>query len=173
MPVARRCLQSGAQPVSEAAGGFSSRRRADRVDFTDPPLLLGHEACARRIFAERFEAVEPRARRTSGSTTWFTVSLLRSEGGSLSRRLNVVLSNDTLLRMVRRRRPRSVPPPSIVGIDDWAWCRNHRDGTLVCDLERRATIALLCDREPPLPRPGWRSIRKSASSLGIVEAAAL
>ena len=36
----------------------------------------------------------------------------------------------------------------IVGIDDWAWRRNHRYGTLICDLERRATIALLPDREP-------------------------
>jgi hypothetical protein len=50
--------------------------------------------------------------------------------------------------MVRRRGPRSFPPPSIVGIDDWAWRRNHRYGTLVCDLERHATIALLPDREP-------------------------
>jgi transposase len=67
---------------------------------------------------------------------------------SLSRRLNVEVSNDTLLRMVRRRGPRSFPPPTIVGIDDWAWRRNHRYGTLVCDLERHATIALLPDREP-------------------------
>ena len=58
------------------------------------------------------------------------------------------MSNDTLLRMVRRRGPRSFPPPTIVGIDDWAWRRNHRYGTLVCDLERHATIALLPDREP-------------------------
>ena len=50
--------------------------------------------------------------------------------------------------MVRRRGPRSFPPPMIVGIDDWAWRRNHRYGTLICDLERRATIALLPDREP-------------------------
>ncbi len=36
----------------------------------------------------------------------------------------------------------------IIGIDDWAWRRNHRYGTLICDLERRKTIALLPDREP-------------------------
>jgi transposase len=58
------------------------------------------------------------------------------------------VSNDTLLRLVRRRGPRSFPPPSIVGIDDWAWRRNQRYGTLVFDLERRTTIALLPDREP-------------------------
>ena len=36
----------------------------------------------------------------------------------------------------------------IIGIDDWAWRRNQRYGTLICDLERRKTIALLPDREP-------------------------
>ncbi len=38
--------------------------------------------------------------------------------------------------------------PVIIGIDDWAWRRNHCYGTLICDLERRKTIALLPDREP-------------------------
>jgi transposase len=66
----------------------------------------------------------------------------------LSRRLNVEVSNDTLVRIVRRRGAEAFPPPSIVGIDDWASRRNHRYGTLVCDLERRRTIALLPDREP-------------------------
>ena len=39
-----------------------------------------------------------------------------------------------------------------MGIDDWAWRRNHRYGTLICDLERRRTIALLPDREPATAR---------------------
>jgi transposase len=67
---------------------------------------------------------------------------------TLSRRLNVRVSNDTLLRMVRRRGAADFAPPTIIGIDDWAWKRNHRYGTLLCDLERRKTIALLPDREP-------------------------
>jgi Transposase len=46
------------------------------------------------------------------------------------------------------------PPPAIVGIDDWAWRRNHRYGTLICDLERHATIALLPDREPATAEAG-------------------
>ena len=58
------------------------------------------------------------------------------------------LSNDTLLRLVRRRGTPSFTPPRAVGIDDWAWKRNHRYGTLICDLERRRTISLLPDREP-------------------------
>ena len=49
---------------------------------------------------------------------------------------------------MRRRGSPSFAPPAIIGIDDWAWRRNHRYGTLICDLERRKTIALLPDREP-------------------------
>jgi len=108
-------------------------------------------AYERRIFAERFETAEPRARRTSrldDVVHCLAIALGGRPAASLSRRLNVAVSNDTLLRMVRRRGSRSFPPPTIVGIDDWAWRRNHRYGTLVCDLERHATIALLPDREP-------------------------
>jgi transposase len=57
------------------------------------------------------------------------------------------VSNDTLLRVVRRRtRPRT-GPLIVAGIDDWAFRKNHRYGTIVCDLERRRIVTLLPDRE--------------------------
>lgn len=31
---------------------------------------------------------------------------------------------------------------AVIGIDDWAYRRNHRDGTIVCDLERRRIVAV-------------------------------
>ena len=67
---------------------------------------------------------------------------------SFARRLSMPVSNDTLLRAVWRGGIPSFAPPAIIGIDDWAWRRNHRYGTLICDLERRKTITLLPDREP-------------------------
>jgi transposase len=69
-------------------------------------------------------------------------------GQNLAQRLLLPVSNDTLLRTVRRRGTPRVIPPTVIGIDDWAWRRNQRYGTIVCDLERRKTIALLPDREP-------------------------
>ena len=108
--------------------------------------------CPRRIFAERFDGVvERRSRRTSRLDEvvhCLAIALGGRPAAALSRRLNVRVSNDTLLRMVRRRGAAEFTPPTIVGIDDWAWKRNHRYGTLLCDLERHKTIALLPDREP-------------------------
>lgn len=64
-----------------------------------------------------------------------------------AKRLMVPVSNDTLLRVVRRRAKLPEAPLNVIGIDDWAWRRNHRYGSIVCDLERRRIVALLPDRE--------------------------
>jgi transposase len=34
----------------------------------------------------------------------------------------------------------------VVGIDDWAWWKGHRYGTIFCDLERGKVVDLLPDR---------------------------
>ena len=57
------------------------------------------------------------------------------------------VSNDTLLRVVRRRTALRTDPLTVVGIDDWAFRRNRRYGTIVCDLEQRRIVTLLPDRE--------------------------
>ncbi len=36
----------------------------------------------------------------------------------------------------------------VIGIDDWAWKRGQRYGSIICDLERRRVVDLLPDREP-------------------------
>ena len=65
----------------------------------------------------------------------------------LSARLAMPLCADTLIRLVRRRNRAVSASPRVVGIDDWAWRRGHRYGSIVCDLEKRVIIDLLPDRE--------------------------
>jgi transposase len=113
----------------------------------------GADLCSRRIFTERFEdgVLAPWARRT-GRLDYVIHHLGLALGGrpaaSFARRVMLPVSNDTLLRVVRRHDTTSFASPTVVGIDDWVWRRNQRYGTIICDLERRKTIALLPDREP-------------------------
>jgi transposase len=107
--------------------------------------------CARQIFAERLGPVAPWARRTArldALAHHLALALGGRPAAEFAARLMLPLSNDTLLRLLRRRGAPTFTPPRAIGIDDWAWRRNHRYGTLICDLERRRTISLLPDREP-------------------------
>jgi len=108
--------------------------------------------CRQRIFTERLAATaaRPFARRTSrleGIVHHLGLALGGRPGQSFARRLLLPVSKDTLLRVVRRRAALPTEAPRVVGIDDWAFKRGQRYGTIICDLERRRIIDLLPDRE--------------------------
>ena len=113
----------------------------------------GLERCQRSIFAERFGTgvLAERARRTGRLDEivhHLGLALGGRPGAAFAQRLMLPASHDTLLRVVRRRALPRIEPLAVIGIDDWAWRRHHRYGTMVCDLERRSVAALLPDREP-------------------------
>ena len=129
--------------------------RPEDEDFGHSEFLRRHDRGwrGRRIFTERFDGdvLAPRARRTARLdhiAHHLALALGGRPAASFAGRLMMPVSNDTLLRVVRRRGSPAFMAPSVVGIDDWAWRRNQRYGTIICDLERRKTIALLPDREP-------------------------
>jgi transposase len=104
------------------------------------------------IFAEQFgdDIVAPYGRRTARLQTivhHLGLALGGRPGQGLARRLLMPVSKDTLLRTVRARAPEVRPASRVVGIDDWAWKRGHRYGSIVCDLERREIVDVLPDRE--------------------------
>lgn len=108
--------------------------------------------CRTRIFAERLGdgVASHRARRTSRLDSvlhHLGLALGGRPAASVARRLMLPASRDTRLRVVHRRARRAPERPTVIGIDDWAYKRGQRYGTLVCDLERRRVVTLLPDRE--------------------------
>ena len=75
------------------------------------------------------------------------VALGGQAGARLAHRLGLPASRDTLLRLVRRLPLPAVRLLSAIGVDDWAYRKRQRYGTIVVDLERRQPVALLPDRE--------------------------
>ena len=133
-------------------GDFPAQGRRLRIRLRARRFRCRVATCQRRIFTERFsrDVIEVHARRTSrldALTHAIALVLGGRPGERLAERLAMPVSADTLLRLLRRGAPPTPSTIRVVGIDDFAWLKGQRYGTIVCDLERRRTIDLLPDRE--------------------------
>jgi transposase len=106
--------------------------------------------CRQQIFTERLpQTVEPYGRKTLRLETalQFIGLFLGGEAGRrLARELGILTSPDTLLRRAKQPEPVDVSTPRCLGVDDWAWRKGQRYGTLLCDLEKGPIVDLLPER---------------------------
>lgn len=106
--------------------------------------------CAQKIFVERLaELCHPHAQRTKRlqeALCQLGLTTGGQAGADLGSELGISGSRDTILRLLRQSQRSVQAEPHIIGLDDWAWKRRLRYGTLICDLERGLPLDLLPDR---------------------------
>jgi len=105
--------------------------------------------CAKKTCAERLPDLVPvHGQRTYRLTEKLYALVFESSAEGCARQtqtLGMEVSADTLLRIIRQRTILTQNPTQ-VGIDDWAYCKGIRYGTLVVDLESNRPVDLLPDR---------------------------
>ena len=113
-------------------------------------FFCGNASCPRKTFAEQLPTfVRPHAQRTvrlQVTLQQLGLALGGEAGAQLGKHMGLRTSPDSLLRLVRQAEHPHKEPAKIIGIDDWAYKRRLRYGTLICDLERNTPIDVLPDR---------------------------
>ena len=107
--------------------------------------------CPRKIFTERFkEQLKAYSRRFERLNDLIS-SMGLELGGNVAHRIGklcyVKISASTILRLVIKCPIPAIQLPKIIGVDDWAFKKRLKYGTIIVDLEKNEVIDLLPNRE--------------------------
>jgi transposase len=107
-------------------------------------------ACPQKTFVEQFPDWLPRYARRTTRLTAVLRQVAFEVSGEVGRRIlshfRVIVSGDTLLRIIRQTQFTSACSPRVIGVDDWAFKKGRRYGTIIVDLEMHRVIDVLPER---------------------------
>jgi transposase len=124
--------------------------RPIRLLLTVKKFFCRVASCPRKIYTERIpELLQSSSRLTTrlrSAVQEVGFASCCKAGERLCSKLGMPLSDTTLLWSLLLVPTPNVEKVRIVGLDDWAWRRGHKYGTIIVDLETRRVIDVLPDR---------------------------